>query len=139
MSKADYLNQLMQNRSYCSCNSLSELIEKKDSAVKLEFICAQFKRNADLKNPESQDRNFLVDYQEEIKRLKEAVKEYYLSLYLNAAHDKLYFALHDLNEERITQILTLDEVKNILKKNKPIISIHCNTCRQQIDIVSSII
>ncbi len=134
MNQEKYLEQLMQKSDYCKCQDLAELFEKRKAARKLEIKCKFFKRNADLKNPQQGNQAFLRDYQIEVGNLKSAVQDYYKSLYQHAAEKKVYFALHDAIKERVVKFLPLEKTQRLLRNSNPIISIHCHTCKQQIDV-----
>lgn len=137
MNRQEYIEKLMQGNGYCECPDLAKLFEKRKAAMDLEARCNFFKHNADLEKPLPRDRAFIRDYQEEVRRLKSAVQTYYHSLYEHAAQDKVYFALHDATQEKVTEILHFERAQRLLREGEPIISIHCNRCEQQIDVASS--
>lgn len=138
MEKEHYLEQLMQRSAYCACPGLAELFEKRKAARDLEARCEFFKSNADLEHPTPEDEEFLLDYRQEVDNLKHAVHEYYRSLYQHAAQGRVYFALHDATQEKVTEMLSVEKAQRLLKENKPLISIHCSRCDQQIDVASSV-
>ena len=138
MNKEEYLEKLEQRSGYCPCPDLTELYNKRKDARDLEAKCEFFKSNADLDNPKKEDEKYLRDYKEEVGKLKSAVQMYYRELHKKADEGRVYFALHDPREEKIVESLPFHRAKRLLREYEPIISVHCNSCNQQIDVVSSI-
>ena len=137
MNTQEYLARLMQQSKNCECPSLADLFEKRRAAQTLEAKCKFFKGNADLENPQPQDRPFLKDYILEAKRLKAAATNYHKYLYSCALDNHVYFKLHE--PEKFTAPKKIDLVDSVLlmTRGDKIISIHCSSCNQQIDLAGS--
>jgi hypothetical protein len=136
MDKEGYIQNLENINNYCSCQNLSKLFEKRRKAESLEKRCNFFSGNADLENPKPEDKAFLLDYKKNAENLKKLVSEYYRELENSLATGELKLVIHD--DKRYSPIKEIDskEAKNLLKdsKEKPIITIHCSKCNQQIDL-----
>lgn len=134
MNAESYREQILKQSIPCLCQGLRELFAKKEVAASLEKKCDFLKRNADLDNPAREDRAYLVNYEEEVRKFKSEVRAYHESLYQRAASSSVYFALHDAAQNKVVEYLALERAQRLLQESNPLMTIHCSRCDQQIDV-----
>jgi len=138
MNRKEYLEQLMQQSKYCECPTLSELLEKRKSAQTLEARCNFLKRNADIEFPAPKDEQFLADYKRQAEQLAVVAKKYHATIYQYALDAKVYFELHEPEKRYNSRKISFEEAEPLFVSNSDkIISIHCQSCDQQFDVLAT--
>jgi len=131
----DYLRKLEARNGYCGCPNLRELFEKRKQAEILELICNGFQSESDMDNPRQEDSAFLGDYKRNAEELNKAAEQYHVLLTETARRGELRFVLHDPAKAKPIGKIDYREVPALVGDGSDvIISVHCSSCNQQIDI-----
>tara|TARA_Y100000034_G_C6649653_1_gene284256 strand:- start:65 stop:475 length:411 start_codon:yes stop_codon:yes gene_type:complete len=133
MNKEQYLQQLESQNGYCECPDLQDLFATRRHAEALEAKCDVFSRNVDLENPQEEDRQILLDYREAAEQLEKSTREYHSSLTDTIRIGKSKMILHDTKRFIPHTEISYEHASSLLEQGDPVITIHCNTCDQQID------
>jgi hypothetical protein len=151
----DLLQTLRQRNGYCECPGLQDLYATKRKAERLEEVCNRYGMESDLKDPREEDREFLERYRDHVEDFNRAVKDYYRQMNQDIARENLYFILHlskALSREETARLLKqkvyqdmfsassivgASETERRVQGESPLLTIHCSSCDQQVDILTS--
>jgi len=136
MSQEEYTRNLEAQNGYCQCPDLAELYDKRKIAEGIEAKCEFFRRNVDLGNPQPEDREILEKYQSAATNLEKAAGNYYVLLTNMIDERKLKLVLHHHKKLRALKSVDVDKALRLLRSFDAIITIHCLSCNQQIDLAS---
>ncbi len=133
MNREDYLEKLDSQNGYCNCPEVQQLYERRIKAGKLEARCNFMRANIDLKHPAPEDKQFLEAYNESSEELSSGVNSYQ-SLLTTSIGRSLRLILHNPRTFQAEKEISHDEAVKLSEDKEYIITIHCATCRQQIDV-----
>lgn len=117
---------------YCACPQLQELFKARKEALGIQQQCDSLKAEADLEDPNPSDLRYLIGYKDAVKKFRDSVSCYYALLDTSAKQKQISFRAHE--GKGLEREISFLEAKQLLKKKKIPVTIHCSRCRQQIDI-----
>ena len=134
MNLQEYTAQLEARNGTCKCPGLETLYQARSIADTEKSRCDFFQRNVDLDNPKPRDSHFIKEYRDAVQRFMNLSEQYYNQVTRLAKEGKLRLVLHDKRRCRPRFPIRLEDASHLLERESPLITIHCASCNQQIDI-----
>lgn len=132
-----YIDQLRTQNGYCECPPLQPLLQLRRSAQGLEGRCDMMRNNIDLDEPKGEDRQFLQDFERAVADFQASSETYHQAIDQGAKEGRVSLILHDKIKLEPKGPISYDKMQPlIVNDDKPLITIHCSSCEQQIDLLS---
>lgn len=136
MNREDYIRLLDKENGQCTCIGLEALFEKKNEGLTLQALCDSIAERQGQSEALSgmPDRGIVREREYALRQFKETVGEYYDLLSTLASKEKIKFKSHNYRYPDKARDLTYKESIEFLKRSDAILTLHCGSCDQQIDI-----